>query len=219
MEIRNFQIIMTNNPYCEALIMQNGHVHHGPNKLILMEPRKKFNYASQIANLLPKLGGNSVFHPSADKVFAYMNGGHAHLLTDTAELKVLGFAKADPWAVPNEGVSPTQVSQLLTFAAIHAGLARPVVIEIGALVVVPEYQRRNLGKALAIETAITAAQIYPGIPQIAVVTNDNVPSLAVFGKIGWEIVSHPDSVKMFGLDILDGWQPPSTIFINPDTIQ
>lgn len=206
------------NPWVQALAGKNEHLFHDAAKLVQADPVKTFSYAKQVAALLPQLGGNHMFHPPAEQLHAFMLHGHTQLITDPTEQKVFAFAKADPWTVPAQGVNPNELNEISMFDALYRGLAQPVTIEIGSLFVLPEHQGKNWGKAMVIQMAIAAGQIYSGVPQISVVTTDNVQSLAVYNKIGWKIINRDESIQMFGLDVLEGWEPPSVIFLNPHSV-
>lgn len=206
------------NPWAETLTGKNEHVFHDATKLVQADPAKTFSYATQIATLLPELGGKHMFHPPAEKVHAFMLHGHTQLITDVAEQEVLAFAKADPWVIPAQNVHPDELNKVTVFDALYAGLAQPVAIEIGSLFVLPKHQGKNWGKAMVVQMAIAAEQVYSGVPQISVVTTDNVQSLAVYDKIGWKKIGRNESTQMFGLDVLDGWEPPSVIYLNPHSI-
>ncbi len=210
--------MLTENPYSKALVGKNEHLFHNAVHLVQTDGLKTFGYAKQISALLPQLGGNHVFHPPAEKIHTYIQQGHAQIITDVTSEEVFAFAKADPWVIPNSGVDPKQLKSQTVFDAIYTGLCSPVVIEIGSLFVVPKHRQKNWGKAMAIQMSIAAGEIYTGIPQIAVVTDDNIPSLAVFSKIGWRIINPQQAIDMFGLDVLEGWEPPSQIFLNPNSL-
>jgi GNAT superfamily N-acetyltransferase len=145
-----------------------------------------------------------------------MQAGHTAIITDHSLRQLWGFIKLDPWFKPSANIPGEGIGNITIDDVTRAGLYFPVGVEVGSLVVVPQHQNKGFGKFLAKEASSLSEEIYPGIPRIAVVTNDNLSSLHVFTKIGWIGVS-PEEAKyiMQGVDVLEGWTPPSTIFVDP----
>jgi len=182
-------------------------------------PDKKLGWAYQASSLLGKLGGEHTFQPPPRHLHYAMETGHAIVATHPYDT-LAGFVKMAPWVIQVNDQSSVKIGKMAEqesdFKSIHDGLVVPVCIEIGSLVVEESKQGKNLGKALVNHMVTMSKKTYPNLPKIAVVTNDNIASLHVFKKLEWKIVSKEEAIVALGIDVLDGWTPPSTIFIYQD---
>ena len=175
---------------------------------------KKLIWAFQSSNLLCELGGEHTFQPPPRNLHLAMETGHAIVATNPHD-NLAGFVKMAPWVVQtnSDGHKASMAETKDDFENIHNGFVTPICIEIGSLVVEPTKQKNNLGKALVNHMVIMSEITYPNLPKIAVVTNDNEASLRVFKKLGWKIATRQEAVNLLRIDVLDGWEPESTIFI------
>lgn len=161
--------------------------------------------------LLKDLGGEHTFHPPAETLAFAMGTGHA-IAAQTIEGSQAGYVKMTPWTMNGDGkVGMGNTAE--DFAMMEQGKAKPVCVEIGSLVVAETEQKNNLAKHLVAKIVDTANISYPGLPKIAVVTNDNTNSLKVFTKLEWPVASPEEALAYLGIDVLDDWPHPSTIFI------
>ena len=165
----------------------------------------------EVVGLLARLGGEHTFHPPPETLAFAMETNHA-ILANAPEGDLAGFIKMSPWVVNENGLTK-MAENSADYETLHAEVWKPVCVEIGSLVVAPVYQGNNLGKTLVREMTDVAEHSYPQLPKIAVVTDDNVPSLHVFGSLGWEIIGRKEAHQLIGIDVLEGWTPPSTIFL------
>ena len=177
----------------------------------------KLSWASQASQLLYQLGGEHTFQPPPENLHYAMEIGHAIVATCPYD-ELAGFVKMTPWVVTTEdGDKPEKRGSMaeneVDFQKIHDGTVIPVCVEIGSLVVDSVHQGNNLGKALVNHMVTMSENAYPTLQKIAVVTNDNVASLHVFNRLQWKIITQEEAVAQLGIDILDGWEPESTIFL------
>lgn len=179
--------------------------------LSTLPPENLLQMGEGVAGLLAQLGGEHTFHPPAKELADAMATNHA-VVAQSPEGALAGYVKMTPWVTDEAGMAK-MAGTPEDFTAIHEGKYQPVAIEIGSLVVGAQHQGNNLGKALAHHMLEVAQESYPGLPQIAVVTNDNTASLHVFTKLGWGVVDQEQAKALLGIDVLDGWPHPSTIFI------
>ncbi len=172
------------------------------------------NWAVKASQLLKQLGGEHTFQPPPENLEFALSIGHASVAT-SEHGDLAGFVKMAPWVIDkNQHASMAETPE--EFENIHTDETRPVCVEIGSLVVDAAHQGKNIGKALVNQMLSESNLVYPQLPKIAVVTNDNGASLAVFNKLGWSTLSKEQAASLLGIDVLDGWEPPSTIFISPD---
>lgn len=173
-------------------------------------PDVLYQHGFAISQMLRALGGDHTFHPTPEELQFAMQTNHAILATQV-DGEDAGFVKAVPWLTTKNG--PKMLANDDDIRLVDQGEAKPVCVEVGSLVVGLPHQGNNLGKFLAQHVVTHAQETYPSLPIIAVVTNDNLPSLAVFNKLGWKIVDKQLAIELLGIDVLDGWEPPSTIFL------
>src|SRR3989339_42048 len=187
-------------------ILRNGSLSTQPYEALLQ-------HGIAVAGLLQALGGKHTFHPTPEALAFAMQKKHAILATDTDGL-VAGFVKAVPWLTTPKG--PKMFESPEDVVLVESGGAKPICVEVGSLVVEKDNQGNNLGSHLGNLSAQHAKEVYPGLPVIAVVTNDNTASLHVFGKkLNWPEIQRDYAQELLGIDVLDGWEPPSTIFLCP----
>jgi ribosomal protein S18 acetylase RimI-like enzyme len=172
-------------------------------------PEQKTQWAHTINGLLKILGGEHTFQPPVENLVASMEQGHGIVAT-TPEEEFAGFVKLTPWSLVEENT----IKMIETPDDFQA-IGTPLCVEIGSLVVDPPSQGKNLGKGLVDHAVKIAKEKYPNLPIVAVVTNDNVPSLHVFAKLGWPVTTQENAKEITGFDLLEGWTPPSTIFLFP----
>jgi predicted GNAT family N-acyltransferase len=179
--------------------------------LTTKQPEELLALGAGVSGLLAKLGGEHTFHPPAEELAFAMATNHAVVAT-TPEGELAGYVKMSPWVTDMQGQAKMAETPA-DYEAMQNGSFKPVCVEVGSLVVDMAQQGNNLGKALASQMLDVASASYPDLPKIAVVTNDNVPSLHVFHKLGWPTVAQEHAAELLGIDVLDGWPHPSTIFI------
>jgi len=173
----------------------------------------KLSWASQASQLLYQLGGEHTFQPPPKNLHYAMEIGHAIVATCLYD-ELAGFVKMTPWVVgAEEGDKPVKKGSMAEneddFEKIHNGTTVPI----GSLVVDSVQQGNNLGKALVNHMVTMSNTAYPTLQKIAVVTNDKTASLHVFNRLQWKIITSEEAVAQLGIDILDGWEPESTIFL------
>jgi len=162
-------------------------------EISVLDSVKQMFFAGQVSPLLQTLGGEHMFHPSPEEIQEFMKKGQTVLMADSTTENLVGFAKTDIW---------TNAS------------SDPVGYEVGSLIVVPQFQNKGIGKFLVTEMAKTTFEMACGLPVFSVVTNDNASSLALYRHLRWQEISYLQSLNILkGVDILDGWIPPSTIFL------
>lgn len=171
--------------------------------------------ALKASNLLKILGGEHTFQPPPSTLQFVMEIEHAVVATHPEDGCLIGFVKMTPWVV-GPGSVGTMAENEADFTSIHDSTTTPVAIEIGSLVVDTAHQRRGLGSALVAQMVAVSDRTYPGLPKIAVVTSDNTASLHVFKRSHWNIVSREEALFQLGIDVLEGWDPPSTIFVHQE---
>lgn len=188
-----------------------------PEQTLAMPPDKLMLVATQAADLINQLGGEHMFHPTPDTLCAYMQAGMATYAVNEAGV-LGGFIKVDPWLVDPDNAAQTHGDGIFgKLKALEAGQAKLGLLETGSLVVHPSDQGNGLGTELKVQMAAQASLHYPGIPVVAVVTNDNGPSLHNNHKLGWVPVPNETIVNATGIDLLEGWAPESTIFVSPQS--
>lgn len=177
-----------------------------------------YAYGQQAYDLLNSLGGSHMFHPAPEVLAGYMFHQHAVLLTDEKEQIIHGVVKAAPWLVLDPSLGKGDIASLSPFQALQLDAAKVVGLEIGSLVIAEGQQNKRKGRRLVEEMCESISTSYPHIPRIAVVTNDNGPSLHVFRNIGWQEIDAQDAWDIMGVDVLDGWEPASSIFLDRSSI-
>jgi len=189
-----------------------------PEMALKMEPGKLMGIATQASALINKLGGEHMFHPPPEALCAYLQAGMACYAVDT-EGNLGGFIKVDPWLCYPGGIPEKPDDNIVgKLNAIETGNATLGILETGSLVVDPKDQNHGLGTELKKQMATQASVHFPGVPVIAVITNDNGPSLHNNIKLGWIPIDNSILCKITGIDVLDGWVPESTIFVSPESI-
>jgi len=183
-------------------------------------PEQSQSWAQQASELLFKLGGEHTFQPPAALLHFALGIGHAIVAMNPAfsDKNIAGFVKMTPWVVPASEVHISEKKGSMAenetdFQSIHDGHTIPVCVEIGSLVVETSNQGQDLGKKLVNRMVDLSDRWYPDIHKIAVVTNDNIASLKVFERLQWKKISKADAITQFGIDVLEGWEPESTIFV------
>ena len=186
----------------------------------IKSPDKQLLWSYQASDLLKKLGGEHTFQPPPRNLHYAMEIGHAIVATEPHD-NLAGFVKMTPWTVDTHDISPIKKSKMAELPAdfedIHIGKTVPVCVEIGSLVVEASKQGNNLGKALVNHMVTMSEKAYPGLKKMAVVTNDNIASLHVFHALEWQVKTKEEAMQELGTDILDGWDPPSTLFMYKGT--
>lgn len=190
-----------------------------PDQVAKLDDTSKLNMANQVAVLLTELGGKHMFHPDPHKIMTFMNARHTMLIADAGLTSAHGFIKIDPWIIPQPGITEDDIREMGLFYAIEHHICRVAAGEVGSLVVAQTQQNKGYGKQLVNMMSEKGFELYPHQPLIAVVTNDNTPSLSVFNKLDWRMVSPQYSENRIGIDVLEGWEPPSTIFFHPSSTQ
>jgi GNAT superfamily N-acetyltransferase len=189
---------------------------HSPVELKNTLQTNGMKWATQASELLHKLGGEHTFQPPPEKLAFALSIGHATVASSEYG-DLAGYVKMAPWTVDAHDQNPVKKSVMAEsqqdFEDIHTNCSVPVCLEIGSLVVDPAHQGKNVGKALVMQILEEGMKTYPHLPKIAVVTNDNAASLAVFNKLNWSKLSKEEAISLLGTDVLDGWDPPSTIFL------
>lgn len=199
----------------EALQFKNYQI-FTPEQALGMPKQKLMDVAGQAAALINELGGEHMFHPPAEVLFSYLQAGMACYAVDgTGNLG--GFIKVDPWLNCPGGFGPMPDGIAGKLTAIESGNAALGILETGSLVVHPKDQGNGLGTQLKVQMSKQASVHFPGVPVIAVVTNDNGPSIHNNQKLGWIPVENDTLKGATGIDVLDGWVPESTIFVSPES--
>lgn len=161
----------------------------------------QFALARQVAEELVVLGGERMFHPRAEEIQEGMCSERSVVVTDSSGLELIGFSQLHPW-LQTSGQKPET--------------SLPVGVEIGSLVVSEKHQNKGIGKFCVKEACALAGLKFPQVPRFVVVTDDNVQSIAVFDRLGWYRITHEESLLLFkGVDVLEGWLPPSIILVDP----
>jgi len=203
----------------EKVLHFNGSLVQTADHLSVQPVERLLFYGHQVNRLLKELGGEHTFHPSPMELAGSMKHRHAVVLTDEDGLEVHGAVRATPWIVTDDINKKGDMIKMSPLKALENGDARIAAIEIGSLVIHKDEQRKKKGRQLVDELCKEIANSYLGVPRVAVVTNDNAPSLHVFDALHWVQVSTEDACRLLGIDILDGWEPESTIFVDPSSIQ
>ncbi len=201
----------------EVLQYKNYHI-FTPELAMAMHEKDLMQVATQASTLINELGGDHMFHPPPEILCTYLKAGMACYAVDALG-NLGGFIKVDPWLNYPIGITPNSDDDIITkLQAIESGKAKLGILETGSLVVHPKDQGLGLGTELKKQMAQQASIQFPGIPVIAVVTNDNGPSIHNNHKLGWIPFPNETLVEKTAIDVLDGWEPESTIFVSPDTI-
>ncbi len=203
-----------------AEIDNKGFAHHisvlSHESMNSQNPNTKLGWATQASELLFRLGGEHTFQPPIQNLQFAIETGHALVATNHMDT-LTGYVKMSPWVVGSNDMCEIKKGAMAEvpehFDDIYNGNTVPVCVEIGSLVVDTAEQGRGLGGALVTQMVEDSNSMYPGIKRIAVVTIDNVASLHVFKRLQWRIVEREKALAELGIDVLDGWEPESTIFI------
>jgi hypothetical protein len=189
-----------------------------PEIILKMQREELVGIAEQASSLIEQLGGEHMFHPTKEELLAYLQAGMACYAVDYTG-KLGGFIKVDPWLYYPAGEPKTQQSIVDKLKSIDSGTAFLAVLETGSLVVDQKDQNNGLGTELKVQMSIQASTHFPGIPVIAVITNDNAPSIHNNKKLGWVHLDNGILRSFIGIDVLRDWDPPSTIFVYPKSIK
>ncbi len=162
-------------------------------EIMSLDPDKKISLASQVPPLLEALGGEHMLHPTDQEIKKLMDEGLALAITDLTQDNLVGFVKTDVWVNHQK---------------------EPAGFEVGSVVVIPELQNKGIGAFLTNEMAETTRKIAGGLPIFSVITDDNFPSLAMYRKLKWPKITSTECMEILGgVDVLEGWIPPSSIFL------
>lgn len=158
------------------------------------------HYAKQIADSIHTLGDAHMIQFQPEEVTEFMRRGLSFVLTEPKMQEVLGFAKFYPWQSSNENI---------------------VAFEIGSLFVKPAIQGHHIGQLLVEQLSRFIMIGNSHVPIVSVVTFDNDPSIKLYRRMGWSEVESTDhnNYVINGVNILEGWGHPSSIFYHPDTIR
>jgi L-amino acid N-acyltransferase YncA len=179
-------------PNLPELKIPNGYEILLPTNFPSIEKEILSTYAQQVSELIDRLGNHHMFPVSPENAMKrFSNQMSVLLITDNL---VIGHISYFPW-LKNDS---------------------PVCFEVGSLVVALGHQGKNFGKILVGQMTDYLRSLDTGLPIVSVVVEDNLPSISVFNRLGWQEISHPQSIDILDkVDILEGWPYPSKIFIYP----
>lgn len=189
-----------------------------PEMVLQMKKEELMKIAEQASILINQLGGEHMFHPSTEELCTYLQAGMACYAVDN-EGNLGGFIKVDPWLYYPGGEPEKPQSIIDKLNSIDNRSAFLGILETGSLVVDPKDQNNGLGTELKEQMSIQAFTHFPGKPVIAVITNDNGPSIHNNQKLGWIPLDNGILRSFTGIDVLKGWIPSSTIFAYPKSIK
>lgn len=164
-----------------------------PHEIINLPENTLKDYAQQVSILIEKLGGDHMIAQPSEQIEYSMKSGETMVFTDPDLQKVMAFIKIFPWKNNQNEI---------------------VALELGSLFVDPLLQKHGIGGFL---TEVFSEQIQAKNSDtqiISVVTSNNLPSLKLFRKLGWQedIVQDSSFYYIKGVNVLEGWGKPSSIF-------
>lgn len=166
-----------------------------PKDIAKIPDDKLDNFAEQVSGKIKKLGDGHMIELTPQEIVEYIKDGLSIMLTNPNIDEILGFVKIYPW-LDND---------------------KPAALELGSLFVDPSIQGHHVGQLLVEELTDNISSVFPNIPLISVVTSDNTASLKLFRRMtSWE-EKYPSDYNYFlinGVNILEGWGKPSSIFFH-----
>lgn len=183
-----------------------------------LKPKKLMRVAKQASSLIEQLGEGHMEHHTPDALCAYLQAGMACCAINSFGA-LGGFIKATPWLYKPDDPKVNDLDIFKKLKLIEDGEAKLIALETSSLVVHPNDQGKHLGKELKILMAAQASIHFPGIPVIAVIDNSNEISMQNNKDRGWIPVDNEILKAMTGVDVLEDWNPVSTIFMSPDSYE
>lgn len=151
------------------------------------------SFAEQISKMIEALGDNHMIPQTVEELITAIRENRTMIFTDPDLKRVLAFVKIYPWKNKDN---------------------ETIALELGSLIVARAFQRHHLGIFLVKQFSQQIKDKYPKTPIVSVVTSDNLPSLNLFRNLGWreETALDPNNYYIQGVNILEGWRIPSSIF-------
>lgn len=196
----------------------NGSLVHTKHELGNYSVEKLLSYGKEINQMLSRLGGKHTFHPSAHELAGSMLHRHAILLTDESGEEVHGFVKATPWIAVDYSRAKGDMVNMDPYKVLEENNAKVVAVEVGSLVIKESQQGKKKARKAVVELVNELANTYKGVPRVAVITNDNTASMHVFRALEWQEIDAQEAYEIFGINILDGWDPLSVIYVDRSSI-